>query len=99
MIHIAQCLCPKRHCILALAYDAGTAVFDESPTVDLKHLIEVKIFYGLLNPWCGICHERDFTWTYEDAVTRFATMEEARPELAKAEAEQARTRAVLGNRN
>lgn len=98
MIRICQCLCPARHCILAIAYQEGAA-FDDSPPVDLKHLIAFKTAYGLMNPWCGICRAREPLWTYEDNPTRFESMEEALPELRRLEREQAGLREVLGGAN
>jgi hypothetical protein len=35
-------------------------------------------------------------WSYEDTVTKFATIEEARPVLKESEADQAAARAILG---
>ena len=82
--------------ILAQA-EVGT--FDDSPAVDLKHFIAYRILIRDFNPWCGICRARECTWTYEDKPTKFATMEEALPELRRLEAEQAHFRSVLQNKN
>jgi len=61
-----------------------------------RALIVKALESGVIDPWCGICHARDTTWTFEDAGTRFATMDEARPELERLERENAAARAVLG---
>ena len=49
MVHICQCLCLNRHCILAFAYDTvdGTP---EKFKADLKTVVEGAIEAKLINP-------------------------------------------------
>ncbi|HTA46405.1 MAG TPA: hypothetical protein VK789_28375 [Bryobacteraceae bacterium] len=101
MVHIVQCLCPQRHCIIALAYEAPTDAdynFVEISKDAMKALVDEAVKEGRLNPWCGICHSRE--WHYEDGVTRFSTVAEAQPELDRVHHENAIARRVLqGQRN
>jgi hypothetical protein len=110
MIRITQCLCPSRHCILAFAYVPGisAAQRDFGSTDDitlteanaaayLKSMVEGLIERRAVNPWCGICNSRKLS--YEDRATSFRTMEEARPELERLQAENARARMLLQNKN
>jgi hypothetical protein len=92
MIHIVQCLCPQRHCIMAVAYDDVTTNGADA-LEQLEAVMKEAIERHMLNPWCGICQSRDFF--YEDGVTRFTTMEEARPHLERSGADQIATRAVI----
>lgn len=85
-IWIAQILCPSRHCILALPFDAAVM----SPNQAMAALItkvECLVTMSQIDPWCGLCHSRD--WRAEAGPTRFTTMEEARPELERLRAENA----------
>jgi hypothetical protein len=58
-----------------------------------KELVRELIAAGTINPWCGLCDSR--AWDYEDRVTRFQTVEEAKPELERCEAAQASTRRMF----
>lgn len=40
---------------------------------------------ALLNPWCALCGPNRATWRYELRRTKFATMEDAMPELLATE--------------
>jgi hypothetical protein len=99
MVSIVQCLCPKRHCMLAAAY-VPTA---ERTPAHMKHFLRKKvtemIALKVANPYCGICGARPETFSYEAGVTRFESMEQALPELRRLEKEQARARAIFQNRN
>jgi hypothetical protein len=110
MIRITQCLCPARHCILGFAYVPGVSAaqrdfgsmdditLTEANAADyLKSMVEGLIERQAVNPWCGICNSQKFY--YEDRPTSFRTMEEARPELERMEAENARARMLLQNKN
>jgi hypothetical protein len=99
MIRIVQCLCPARHAILAVAYDPADIPehFNgdpDGPRAGLKALVEEGITAEAINPWCGICGSREFN--YEDAPTKFQTLEEARPALASLEALQKLARSIIG---
>jgi hypothetical protein len=92
LIHIVQCLCPQRHTISAVLYDPAEPR-ENSATDLLRESVEGAIKSGLLNPWCGICSSRDFT--YEDRATRFETMEEALRVAKEMEKEQLRMAAYF----
>jgi hypothetical protein len=92
MIHIAQCLCEKRHCIIAFAYDTSEGPPEKFLT-DLQAAVEEAVRTKALNPWCGICNSRVFH--YEDGATPFHSMEEAKPYLKAAERMNLQTRAIL----
>jgi hypothetical protein len=88
-IWIAQILCPKRHCILASAFD----VADHSPqeaTAELIAQVERLLALHKIDPWCGICRSSD--WKAEAAPTKWATMDQARPFIEELERENAAAR-------
>lgn len=88
MINICQLLCPERHCILGMAYDPE----DYSPRE-----IETKIVMGAIgmriDPRCGICGSTQTH--FEHGTTKFKTMEEAEPELIKAQAANLASRTAI----
>jgi hypothetical protein len=105
-VRIVQCLCPARHCIVAIAYEPGKSTAPDPDSPDLRtvltrenasgHLrrrVELLLAMQAMNPYCGICGARE--WTYEDRPTGFETMAEAMPHLEKSEAEQRQTAALL----
>jgi hypothetical protein len=92
MIHIIQCLCPQRHCVLAVAYDPADMNGAEAMLL-LKEGIESMIFRGIIDPWCGLCDSCEFH--YEDNATVWASMEEAKPKLEKQQAAQMAMRAFV----
>ena len=104
-VHIVQCLCPLRHCIMAFAYEPGITAAGGSDQEDvtltpenapgvLRDIITRATERHWLNPWCGICKSREFI--YEDGATKYATIEEARPHILELEAANARARSVFG---
>jgi hypothetical protein len=93
MVHIVQCLCPQRHCITAAAYDDADGKPPGTALEALQALNAMAIRDGVINPWCGICGSR--AWHYEDGLTSFVTLDEARPALARAMADQLATRQFL----
>lgn len=96
-VHVTQCLCPARHCITAIVWEEPEFT-KETAEDHLKGLVEGLVAHHLLNPWCGICNSRDLR--YEDGITRFKSMHEALPELAKLQLEQIRTmQAIAVSRN
>ena len=84
-VWIARCLCgPNRHTILA---DADLADSEDAPRemlTQLREAVAARLRSGL-NPWCEICGVQESGWCYELSSTRFRTMEDAIPELAKME--------------
>jgi hypothetical protein len=73
-VHIVRCLCPQRHCIMALAYEEGA-----STEAQATEMLRGKMAELGLHPWCGICGLGNFQ--FEDRQTPFATMKEAQPFL------------------
>jgi hypothetical protein len=101
MIRIVQCLCPLRHAIMALAYetDSGIPAALHAAVMEaaLKNVLDAGIEAHMLNPWCGLCGSRE--WHYEDGATRFRTLEEAEPELARLQAQNLAARGGLQSQN
>lgn len=91
-IRLVQCLCPHRHCIMALAFDPR-AMADSEATDRLKESIAELIAEKSINPWCELCRSRE--WHYEVGVTGFATLEQARPILQEEQARQLATQAYF----
>jgi hypothetical protein len=96
-VWIAQCLCPQRHCIMALAGESDSKEAATNIAWALREQIDEVLRTGLMNPWCGLCKAPEEDWRYEVGRTPFSTMEEAAPVLRKNEAEQAATRAAWGD--
>jgi hypothetical protein len=96
MIWITQCLCPKRHCIIACAWDEAMQT-KESAEALLKEAVETLIAAHDINGHCGICLNTVFN--YESERTRFNTMEEAAPTLARMQLENLITGARLQAEN
>lgn len=94
-VYIIQCLCPNRHCIYGIAYDPEEIAHDVVMT-GFQQLIQDWISDKAMNPWCGICESRNFT--YEQCRTKFQTMEEARAELKKLELENLVSRLLIDSR-
>lgn len=94
MVRLVQCLCPARHAIMATAYEPET-IKPEDAIAALRRAIAGALRIGALNPWCGICGARDSQWAYEDNQTRFHTIEDAKPELARLEQENAKAREMV----
>lgn len=96
-VWIVQCLCgPNRHCITGLAGEFGSE--DEAKLTLLTQLaktVAVMLEEGV-NPWCAICGADAKGWRHEVGRTRFATMKEAAPHLAKSQLENLLTNMVLG---
>jgi hypothetical protein len=87
-VRLVQLLCPRRHCLLAVAYESDQGTRD-------KAVIEMeaqRVRLGL-NPWCGICGSRELA--YEDRPTPYRTIEDALPELRETEQANLESRAHL----
>lgn len=95
MIYIIQCLCENRHAIYGIAYDPENLAHDVA-MAGLEQLIEGWIADKTINPWCGICESRKFT--YEQGRTKYRTMEEAKPELKTMELEMMLSRMLIDER-
>ena len=95
MIRLVQCLCERRHAILAVAYnpeelDSDTAI------LGFKEEVRVLVERRVIRDVCGLCGSKN--WFYEDGATKFRTLEEAAPELRAFEFEQSRLRRCTGIR-
>ena len=90
MVIIVQCLCPMRHCILALAFVNCTP---EQGIEMLKIKVAGLIGSDTIAPWCGLCDAKEPTWFYEPGVTAFKTIDEARLVLEAVESLQMASRA------
>ena len=91
MIHLVQCLCERRHRILACAWDdLDPALTADAMIWELRSHMAHALALGVLNPWCGLC--RSPLWHYEDGITKFRTMAEAYPALKATEEAQSRVR-------
>lgn len=106
MVRLVQCLCPQRHAIIAVAYVPGETaaqehvsgpdditLTEETAADYVRGIVEEMVHRGSMNPWCGICGSRDLF--YEDAPTRFATMDEAQGPLREMEIDQQVSRVLM----
>jgi hypothetical protein len=88
-VHIVQCLCPSRHCIIATAQEA-----EDSPEIKqemeeaLRRIVTDVLARGLLNPHCGLCGALVQTWTFEAAETVYLSLEAAMPALRASQESQ-----------
>ena len=97
-VWIAQCLCPSRHCVMAVAGEAKS--YKEAETSVLTPLVSqvAKLLTErTLNPWCALCKAAADQWKYEVRRSRFRTIEEAEPMLRQTEGEQIITNALWGD--
>jgi hypothetical protein len=98
-VRLVQCLCPNRHAIIAIAYapgvtSAGDITLDQSNAAGyMKGMFQRMVGNGSLNAVCGICGATEFS--YEDAPTKYETMDEALPALKEVEQRQRATRATI----
>ena len=96
-VWIVQCLCPHRHCILAAANEVEDVAGATELMDELHGAVDGLVADGTLNPWCGICHAKQDTWTYDIGRTRYTTLTDAAPLLLELEAKQAAVRAAWGD--
>ena len=97
-VYIVQHLCPKRHCILASAFECEPLQKEAraKQAIDsLKEMWRKAEAEQLLNPWCDICHAPLAECRYEVALTKYRTLEEAKPHLQQIEKEQLETNARI----
>jgi len=104
---IAQCLCPKRHAIMAMAVDEDPQnVSDDEMLLGLRQVVAALIAgmgdqlkMGLprrINPWCDICKAPATRWRYDVQWTKeFSDWETAQAALRDLEARQLITNAIL----
>jgi hypothetical protein len=99
-VWICQCLCPKRHCIAALAGEAEDR--EEALRIidaPLRERIDTSLLLASLelNPWCGLCRAPRDSWVFELAPTIWSSMAEAEPALRAAETAQREVAAIFGD--
>lgn len=87
-VRIIQCLCPNRHCILAVTYATNTGKCIPEFADTFRQSVDKLIAQKQITPTCAICGSASTEFTYEDAPTKFKTMEEARPEMERLEEQQ-----------
>jgi len=97
-IALVQCLCPRRHCILGLAFDIRGTRPDEAVNA-MRGIVEDMAARKILYPSCGLCRAPVGEWFYEVGLTRFDSMKEAEAPLRAAEEAQARSAAWLKDQN
>jgi hypothetical protein len=93
MIHMMQIKCTAGHCFMAAAWDDTTAT-QADIAYKLGHEMGEWVRAGNTRA-CALCGATDFM--LDDGVTRFKTLDEARPHLVEQERLQWLTReAILG---
>lgn len=96
-VWIAQCLCPQRHCVMAVADEATDVASAEPIRVKLIKSVADLLRTKAINPWCGLCQSPFDSWRYELGRTQWGSTAEALPALKQLAAEQAVTRAIFGD--
>ncbi len=87
-VRLVQLLCPNRHCVFASAYLPGESTFAAISAHIRRRMTELGA-----NWRCGLCESVDLR--FEDAETRYNSLEEALPHLARTQAKQLHTRKVI----
>lgn len=87
-VRLVQLLCPNRHCVVAAAYLPGESTFDEAVAFLRNQLQSLEAEWR-----CGICGSRRLG--FEDAETRYDSLAQAAPELAREQAAQLHTWKVI----
>lgn len=85
-VHLVQCLCPARHCIMAATVQEPPGTEAEGAAI-LKTAIEEAIASGRINPVCALCKAPRDQWAFEIATIEGVTFEQIRPGLEKQESE------------
>jgi len=93
-VHLVQCLCPARHCLMASAAQEPPGSKDEALEI-VKATIEAAIASKRINPWCGICKAPREQWTFEVATLPGRTLDELLPEIQRQESQQIATAAAI----
>lgn len=94
-VWIVQCLCPQRHCIVAVAAEAPSEAAALPLIATLRDRVAALIADKIIDPWCGLCQAPRERWQFELGRTGFATLAEAAPALAKTQADQRASAALL----
>jgi len=91
-VHITQCLCPQRHCMLAMAWEEPHMTPKKAEST-LQEIIDGGVARGLLRKCCGVCGSSELRC--EDGLTQFDSLEEAEGEIVRLQAENLKTRRML----
>jgi hypothetical protein len=70
---LAQCLCPKLHCILATIAQGE----DEPIQQGLQKEVERRLRKKKMRPWCAICGAKQETWQITVGVMHATTASDA----------------------
>lgn len=82
---LVQCLCPNRHCVVALL--TGAHVSEAEALAFLKQAVDITLHPARYssdlvdalrergmpigsNPWCGLCGAKSDTWSYQAAPAK-----------------------------
>ena len=79
MIHIAQLICPKRHPIMAIAYDGNSHDFTWA-VGEIQTAFTEAVRQGLFESSCRLCGSK--VLHIEVATTRFTSIKQAEPHIA-----------------
>lgn len=93
-VHLVQCLCPARHCIMAATFQEPPGIQEQALEL-LRGSIEQTIAGGRLNPQCEICKAPRDQWSFEIATIDGVTLDEIMPALRHQEAAQMQTQAAI----
>jgi hypothetical protein len=89
---LVQCLCPSRHCILALAF---RDIPDDTAVELLQSQVSAALGSTGFNPYCGLCGASADKWIYEVGVLKEKDWVKAVTQLVAGELAQRRTAALL----
>jgi hypothetical protein len=97
-VWIAQCLCPKRHCIAAAIGEADDEAEAQQLITEVRQGVDRLMSPdGGGNPWCGICGAARETWHEEVGRTRWRSMADAGGPIRDNQIRQLLTSAILGS--
>lgn len=81
-VHITQCLCPSRHCIMAIVWEEPEYTPRKAKEA-LRTLVKRWVEKKAINHECAICGAKRLH--YEDGVTPFRSKAEAMPHVKMVE--------------
>lgn len=90
-VYLIQLLCPKRHCVIASAFEEGQNTPDK-----VIEAMKQQMKKNHINPWCGLCGSPKLN--FEVAKTKFDSLVEAGPVLFEEQMKQMITRALAEKR-
>jgi hypothetical protein len=96
-VWICQCLCPGRHAMMAAADEAANEAEAQQVRALLRREVAKLLQDGVMGGECALCGAKRATWRYELRRTRFTSMAEAKPHLARLQMENLVANALWGN--